>query len=845
MKTDKFDVIGMTCSACVSHVEKAVKGVNGVKSANVSLLTNSMSVDYDSPASPELICAAVKNAGYDTKQKGEHQTKKSGEIADTATPKLKKRLISSLVLLLPLMYVSMGHVMWSWPLPGFLAENPLAIALYELIITTIILIINNKFFVSGVKSALHLAPNMDTLVALGGGASYIYSLAILFKMTALYCSGDIMAAHHSLHDMYFESAAMIVTLITVGKTLEASSKGKTTNAIKALMDLAPKNATVIRSGKECVIPAEDVAKDDIFVVRPGESIPVDGTVVSGVSAVNEAALTGESLPVDKAEGDSVSAATINQNGILTCRATRVGEDTTLNKIIEMVENAASSKAPIAKTADKVSGIFVPAVICISVITAIIWLIAGKDAGFILQRSVSVLVISCPCALGLATPVAIMVGSGVGAKNGVLFKTAAALEAAGKVQYAVLDKTGTVTEGRPSVTDVLPQNGASKEELLTLAYGIENASEHPLSSAVCEYAKSFISTPPKVSDFSALPGYGVKGTVNNCSIIAGNAALIEKYAKDTFEAQRTGEALSIEGKTPLYFLKDDKLIGIIAVADTLKEDSKEAISELNQMNITTVMLTGDNRRTAEAIAKKAGIKYVISDVLPEDKQNAVLKLKKHGKVAMIGDGINDAPALTLADTGIAICAGADVAIDAADVVLMKSSLKDVVRAIKLSKKVIRNIHENLFWAFIYNCIGIPIAAGAFIPLFGLELNPMFGAAAMSLSSFCVVTNALRLNLVNLNKSVKNNIKAAEFPAELNNKPTKKENIGMKKTVYIEGMMCAHCVKHVNDALSKLNGVTDVSVSLENKNAVITAASSLTKDEITKAITDAGYTVTKID
>lgn len=712
----------------------------------VSLLTNSMTVDFSSPATAEKICAAVSAAGYGAAPQnigGKKENKKS-TLESGEPKKILYRLIASAALLLPLMYVSMGHLMWGWPLPEIFASDPLAIGLYQLLLTTAVAVINQRFFISGTKSLLHGAPNMDTLVSLGSAAAYIYSTAVLFEMCHAAVNGDIQTAMHHLHGLYYESAAMILTLITVGKYLEAVSKGRTTDAIKSLMDLAPKTACVIRDGKEKVIPAEEVVKGDVFVVRPGESIPVDGRVISGESAVDESALTGESIPVDKAQGSAVSAATLNQNGFLTCEATRVGEDTTLSQIIETVENAAATKAPIAKIADKVSGVFAPAVMAIALVAGAAWLISGRPFSFALARAISVLVISCPCALGLATPVAIMVGSGVGAKHGVLFKTASALEQTGKTQIVVLDKTGTLTKGKPQVTDILPASGYDADSLLRLAASLESKSEHPLAAAITRRAGESNVETDEAQGFTALPGHGVRAEINGKTAIGGNAALIKSKGMLDADMKALGERFADEGKTPLYFAFDGRIAGIIAVADVVKEDSGQAISELKDMGIRTVMLTGDNRRTALSVAKQTGIDEVVSDVLPGDKAEVVEKLRKYGKVAMVGDGINDAPALTQADIGIAIGAGADVALDAADVVLMKSSVGDVAAAIRLSRQTLRNIHENLFWAFFYNCIGIPIAAGALIPAFNIALNPMLGAAAMSLSSFCVVTNALRLN-----------------------------------------------------------------------------------------------------
>lgn len=841
---EKFDVTGMTCAACSAHVERAVRGVEGVKEVAVSLLTNSMTVDFSSPATAEKICAAVSAAGYGAAPQnigGKKENKKSA-LESGEPKKILYRLIASAVLLLPLMYVSMGHLMWGWPLPEIFASDPLAIGLYQLLLTTAVAVINQRFFISGTKSLLHGAPNMDTLVSLGSAAAYIYSTAVLFEMCHAAVNGDIQTAMHHLHGLYYESAAMILTLITVGKYLEAVSKGRTTDAIKSLMDLAPKTACVIRDGKETVIPAEEVVKGDVFVVRPGESIPVDGRVISGESAVDESALTGESIPVDKAQGSAVSAATLNQNGFLTCEATRVGEDTTLSQIIETVENAAATKAPIAKIADKVSGVFVPAVMAIALVAGAAWLISGRPFSFALARAISVLVISCPCALGLATPVAIMVGSGVGAKHGVLFKTASALEQTGKTQIVVLDKTGTLTKGKPQVTDILPASGYDGDSLLRLAASLESKSEHPLAAAITRRAGESNVETDEAQGFTALPGHGVRAEINGKTAIGGNAALIKSKGMLNADMKALGERLADEGKTPLYFAFDGRIAGIIAVADVVKEDSGQTISELKNMGIRTVMLTGDNRRTALSVAKQTGIDEVVSDVLPGDKAEVVEKLRKYGKVAMVGDGINDAPALTQADIGIAIGAGADVALDAADVVLMKSSVGDVAAAIRLSRQTLRNIHENLFWAFFYNCIGIPIAAGALIPAFNIALNPMLGAAAMSLSSFCVVTNALRLNFFKPDRPFKGKSKQ---PAELPKLMPTEENIknteetAMKKTVYINGMMCSHCTAHVQKALGALDGVESVEVSLEDKKAVLTLNKNVDDAVITAAVREAGY------
>lgn len=856
MTTVKFNVTGMTCAACSAHVEKAVAAVPGVEEVTVSLLTNSMNVTFDLPAEPQNICDAVASAGYGAEPEnsaeaaGKSRSAAREALEDHETPKLARRLIASLCLLLPLMYVSMGYLMWGWPVPAVLAENPLAIGLYELLLTSLIMVINQRFFISGFQSLLHGGPNMDTLVAMGSGAAFIYSVAILFTMTGAVSSGNLAMATHCVHALYFESAAMILTLITVGKMLEAYSKGKTTNAIKSLMDLAPKTAHVLRDEGETTIPVEEVRVGDPFLVRPGESIPVDGRVLEGESAVNEAALTGESLPVDKAPGSLVSAATLNQNGSLTCTATRVGGDTTLSQIIEMVENAAATKAPIAKVADRVSGVFVPVVIGIALIAGIIWLIAGKTFGFALARAISVLVISCPCALGLATPVAIMVGSGVGAKKGVLFKTASALEATGKTDFVVLDKTGTVTQGKPQVTDLHPAPGVAEAELLQTAAALEEKSEHPLAHAIRARAVETGLQYDSTRAFAALPGHGVQGEIGGKAAFGGNAALMQEKNLLTGQMKQAGEALANEGKTPLYFALGGRLLGIVAVADVVKPDSAEAIRMLKHMGVQTVMLTGDNRRTAEAIAGQIGIDAVVADVLPNDKEAVVRRLSEYGKVAMVGDGINDAPALTRADVGIAIGAGADVALDAADVVLMKSSLLDVPAAIRLSRQVLRNIHENLFWAFLYNCIGIPIAAGALIPIFGLQLNPMFGAAAMSLSSFCVVMNALRLNLFHMHSAKRDakrkKIPMPEFLSGFQEKqcpafaPEKMEVTSMKKTILIEGMMCAHCQMHVQKALAAIDGVSAVDVNLEEKKATVTLAKVVPDQAMMDAVTQAGYT-----
>ncbi len=860
----RFSVTEMSCAACSAHVEKAVAAVPGVTNVTVSLLTNSMSVDFSAPATPQAICDAVANAGYgaapeDAGVQAHSPAAAREALEDHETPKMLRRLIASTVLLIPLMYVSMGVTMWGWPAPAWFAGNPMMVALYQMVLTAAVMIINQKFFINGTLGLIRRAPNMDTLVSLGSAASFAYSTAVTFQMAHALWNGDSMGAVHRMHDLYFESAAMILTLITVGKMLEAHSKGKTTNAIKSLMDLAPKTARVRRDGEEVEIPAEQVQIGDTFVVRPGESIPVDGEVLEGESAVNEAALTGESLPVDKTAGSLVSAATLNQNGFLVCRATRVGGDTTLSQIIRMVEDASATKAPIAKIADKVSGVFVPVVITIAFITFCIWMLAGQTFGFALARGISVLVISCPCALGLATPVAIMVGSGKGAKNGTLFKTAAVLEAAGKTDIVVLDKTGTVTEGKPGVTDILPAKDLDEAKLLEIATALESKSEHPLARAVCEESEKRSIAAPQAENFSALPGHGVQGTISGKVALGGNAVLMAEKGLLTDRWQQLGERLSEQGKTPLYFAFDGKLAGIIAVADALKADSKDAIAQMKGMGVHVVMLTGDNQRTANAIGAQVGVDHVIADVLPGDKEAVVRALQKSGKVAMVGDGINDAPALTRADVGIAIGAGADVALDAADIVLMRSNLLDVPAAMRLSRQVLRNIHENLFWAFIYNVIGIPVAAGLLYPIWYIVLNPMLGAAAMSLSSFCVVTNALRLNLFNLRDTRhdghKKPIPLPEFLAEdhtpkacpLNlkaqqqdNDTNTKEETNMK-TIHIEGMMCMHCVAHVKKALEALGLTTEV--DLEKGTATVTGETS--DEALTKAVTDAGYTVTSID
>ncbi len=843
---EQYNVTGMTCAACQARVEKVVSKVPGVTSVSVSLLTNSMGVEGTALSTD--IVAAVEKAGYHASVKGAEKESSQGAeaLADTETPKLLKRLIISLIFLMPLMYLSMGHMMWNWPLPGFLNNNHVGMGLAQLLFTVIIMVINQRFFISGFTSLIHRAPNMDTLVAMGATAAFSYSTYALFAMTVAQTAGNNKLVMSYMHEFYFESAAMILTLITLGKTLEAYSKGKTTDALKSLMNLAPKMATVVRNGQEQIISAEQVKKGDIFLVKPGESIPVDGIVLEGNSAIDEAALTGESIPVDKAEGDNVSAATINQSGFLKCEATRVGEDTTLSQIIKMVSDAAATKAPIAKIADKVSGIFVPAVITIAVITIIGWLLAGQTVGFALARGISVLVISCPCALGLATPVAIMVGNGVGAKNGILFKTAVSLEEAGKVDIVALDKTGTITTGQPKVTDIFPADGISEKELLEVAFALEKKSEHPLAKAIVEYGNEKKFTVPVVEDFQAVPGNGLTGTLNNKTLIGGNLLFIEKSLSISEKIKHSAEQLASAGKTPLFFAKENRLLGMIAVADVIKEDSPQAIKELKAMGIHVVMLTGDNERTAKAIGEQAGVDNVIAGVLPDGKESVIRALGEKGKVAMVGDGINDAPALTRADVGIAIGAGTDVAMDAADVVLMKSKLADVPAAIRLSRGVLRNIHENLFWAFFYNTIGIPLAAGLLIPVLGWKLNPMFGAAAMSLSSFCVVTNALRLNLLNIRSTKKDKKKQKAIDVSLINinNNEKKEVNEMTKTMNIKGMMCGHCEAAVKKALEALPEVASAEVSHEKGTAVVTLEKEIADDVLKKTVEDKDYEVVEI-
>ncbi len=836
---EQYTVTGMSCAACSTRVEKAVSKVPGVSSCSVSLLTNSMGVEGN--ASAQAIISAVEEAGYGASLKGaaaqnqSHSTTEGEELLkDRETPVLKQRLISSVGFLAVLMYISMGHMMWNWPVPSFIEGNHVAMGLLQLLLTVIVMVINQKFFISGFKSLWHKAPNMDTLVALGSGASFVYSTYALFAMTDAQMKGDMAGVMSYMHEFYFESAAMILTLITVGKMLEAKSKGRTTDALKSLMKLAPKTATIVEDGIEKTVPIEQVKKGDIFVVRPGENIPVDGVVLEGSSAINESALTGESIPVDKAQGDKVSAATVNQSGFIRCQATRVGEDTTLSQIIQMVSDAAATKAPIAKVADKVSGIFVPTVIAIALVTMAVWLLAGQGIGFALARGISVLVISCPCALGLATPVAIMVGNGMGAKNGILFKTAVSLEEAGKVQVVALDKTGTITSGEPKVTDLLPTEGITEEELLINAFALEKKSEHPLARAVLQKAGKLEIKVPEVEEFQALPGNGLSAVLEGRRLVGGNFTFISTQAEISEEMQKQSQRLAEEGKTPLFFARDGHLMGIIAVADVIKEDSPQAVKQLQNMGIHVVMLTGDNERTARAIGKQAGVDEVIAGVLPDGKESVIRSLKKKGKVAMVGDGINDAPALTRADLGIAIGAGTDIAIDAADVVLMKSQLSDVPAAIRLSRATLKNIHENLFWAFFYNVVGIPLAAGIWYPIFGWKLNPMFGAAAMSLSSFCVVTNALRLNLFHMHDAGK----------DKKIKMIKKEESNMEKTMKIEGMMCGHCEARVKKCLEALPEVTEAAVSHEAGTAVVTLNGEIADDVLKKAVEDQDYKVLAI-
>lgn len=830
---DHYEVTGMSCAACSARVEKAVKSVNGVTNCNVSLLTNSMTVDGSAP--PERIIKAVTDAGYGAEYADKPQNdsvESTDKLKDIETPKIRNRLIWSLIFLLILMYISMGHMMWNFPLPSVIADNHIAMGLIQLLLCTAVMVINQKFFISGFKGLIHRSPNMDTLVALGSGASFAYSVWALFAMTDAQLKGDSAAVMSYMHDFYFESAAMILTLITVGKLLEAYSKGKTTNALKSLVKLTPKTARVIRNGEEVTVAASDVQTDDIFVVRPGESIPADGIVTDGHCATDESSLTGESIPVDKKAGDKVSAGTINQSGFVKCKATAVGKDTALSQIIQMVSDAASTKAPIAKIADKVSGIFVPAVILIALVTLIVWMVCGESFGYALNRSVSVLVISCPCALGLATPVAIMVGNGVGAKNGILFKTAVSLEQTGKTQIVVLDKTGTVTKGEPKVTDIIPAGNVTAEKLMSLAYSAEIKSEHPLAKAIVSKAKELSAPLIESSDFHSVTGSGITAVINSNQVIAGSLKYVSSKIKISEEVRSECNRLAKEGKTPLLFAENDSLTGVIAVADTIKEDSPTAVAQLKNMGIKVVMLTGDNKATADAIGRQAGVDSVVAGVLPDGKERVIKKLKKHGRVAMVGDGINDAPALTSADTGIAIGAGTDVAIDAADVVLMNSKLSDVPSAIRLSRATLRNIRENLFWAFIYNVIGIPLAAGIWIPIFGWQLNPMFAAAAMSLSSFCVVTNALRLNLFKLHSS-KRDKKIKEIDL--------KEMQSMTKTMKIEGMMCPHCEATVKKTLEALPQVDEAKVSHTDGEAVLTLNSDIPDSQLKKAVEEQGYKV----
>ena len=854
----QFIVTGMSCAACSARVEKAVSKVEGVTSCSVSLLTNSMGVE--GTAADQAIIQAVEAAGYGASVKGEAAEHSGASsmateeemLKDHDTPVLKRRLLASLGFLIVLMYFSMGHMMWGWPLPAFFENNHIAMGLVQLLLTGIVMVINQKFFISGFTSLAHRAPNMDTLVALGSTAAFGYSTYALFAMTDAQVKGDMEMVMHYMHEFYFESAAMILTLITVGKMMEARSKGKTTDALKGLMKLASKTAVVERNGQEVTVPIEQVKKGDIFLVRPGENVPVDGVILEGTSALNEAALTGESIPVDKKPGDVVSAATLNQSGFIRCEATRVGEDTTLSQIIQMVSDAAATKAPIAKIADKVSGVFVPAVITIAVITMIVWLLAGESVGFALARGISVLVISCPCALGLATPVAIMVGNGMGAKNGILFKTAVSLEETGKVQIVALDKTGTITNGEPVVTDMVPAEGVTEESLLALAASLEKRSEHPLAKAILKYVGEQQLTVEDVSEFEALPGNGLTAVRNGVKLAGGNYAFIRTQTEVSEDLLKQSEVLAEQGKTPMFFAENGRLAGIIAVADTMKEDSRQAVSELRNMGIRVVMLTGDNERTARAIGAQAGVDDVIAGVLPDGKESVIRKLQQYGKVAMVGDGINDAPALTRADMGIAIGAGTDVAIDAADVVLMKSRLSDVAAAVRLSRATLRNIHENLFWAFFYNLIGIPLAAGVWIPIFGWTLNPMFGAAAMSLSSFCVVTNALRLNLFNMHDAKKD--KKLKNPAiikelvdnnKTNHNQENKEIGTMNKTMKIEGMMCGHCEATVKKALEGLDGVASAEVSHEAGTAVVELSADVADDVLKKTVEDKDYKVTAIN
>lgn len=834
MKT--YKVTGMSCAACSARVEKAVSAVEGVSACTVNLLTNSMTVEGS--ASAESVIAAVEAAGYGAAVDGGKREESAKAVSGTekAEKTLVARLISSVVFLVLLMYISMGHVMWGFPLPDIISRNPMTLGLLELLLTVAIMVINQKFFISGIKGLLHRAPNMDTLVALGSAAAFLYSTYLLFDMANKMYLGDIGMAMHCLHGLYFESAAMILTLITVGKMLEARAKGKTTDALEALMKLSPKNATVIRDGKETVIPIEQVRRGDVFLVRPGETVPVDGVVTDGYSAVNESALTGESIPVDKQKGDTVASGTLNQSGVLRCEASRVGEDTTLSQIIKMVSDAAATKAPIAKIADKVSGVFVPAIIAIATVATVAWLLAGESVGYALARGISVLVISCPCALGLATPVAIMVGTGMGAKNGILFKNATSLELAGKVNTVVLDKTGTITSGHPTVTDTLPAEGLSERELLFWAASLEKNSEHPLAEAVRRAAEERGIQTEEVGDLRILPGNGLSATLGGKVLLGGNLRFLSEQTEIPQAVTALADTLAAQGKTPLFFALDGKWIGTVAVADAIKEDSAAAIRELRGMGLRVVMLTGDNERTAAAIGAQVGVDEVISGVLPDGKESVIRKLQQSGKVAMVGDGINDAPALTRADVGIAIGAGSDIAIDSADVVLVKSSLSDVPAAIRLSRATLRNIHQNLFWAFFYNSLGIPLAAGVFIPILGWTLDPMFGAAAMSLSSFCVVTNALRLNFVKLRKNKTNQTNTVQ--------QKEKENEPMKKVMKIEGMMCPHCEMHVKKALEAIDGVSEAVADHQKGTATLTLTAEVSNDALKHAVEDAGYTVLNI-
>ncbi len=859
---EHYSVTGMSCAACSSRVEKAVSKVDGVTECTVSLLTNSMTVE--GTAAPETIIQAVKDAGYGATQKDKAAGKQSrsqedemSEIEDKEIKTLRNRLCSSVIFLLLLMYLSMGHMMWGWPLPGFLKDNHVAMGLIQMLLTIVIMVINQKFFVSGFKSLLHRSPNMDTLVALGSGAAFGYSTYALFAMTDAQMKNDMHTVMGYMHEFYFESAAMILTLITVGKMLEAYSKGKTTNAIKSLLQLAPKKASVLRNGEYVEVSIEEVRVDDLFLVHPGESIPVDGIVVEGSSAVNEASLTGESIPVDKTKGDTVSAATVNQSGVLTCKAVRIGEDTTLSQIIHMVSDAAATKAPIAKVADKVSGVFVPAVLLIAAVTTIIWLLAGQDVGFALARGISVLVISCPCALGLATPVAIMVGNGVGAKNGIMFKNASALEEAGRIRRIALDKTGTITKGEPEVTDIVAAEDVTKDELLLYAYALEKNSEHPLAKAIHMYAQKKKIEAKEVDELEVLAGHGLQAKINGKGLYGGNRGFVEEKVAVANEILQKGEQFAKEGKTPLYFAMDQKMLGLIAVADVLKEEAAQAVQELQDLGIRVTMLTGDHEETAKAIGRLAGVDEVIAGVLPDGKESTIRTLQQRGKVAMVGDGINDAPALTRADVGVAIGAGTDIAIDAADVVLMKSNVRDIPAMIRLSRATLRNIHENLFWAFIYNVIGIPLAAGAWISLFHWELNPMFGAAAMSLSSFCVVSNALRLNLCKIYDAKKKHNHKMEEPVIENkagsqeplaeqslNKIKKEEDKKMEKEMKIEGMMCGHCEARVKKALEAVDGVKEAIVSHEKKNAIVTLEKEVANNVLKEAVEAQDYEVTSI-